>query len=255
MSVIIKIGNLQIIDIEKELGIVFSDEDRDYLASTHQENISKELQPNNWHFYDLPRMIEFGSYKAFDKFKKMLKEYKTDKPIKTCFYNEDTRLEAIFEMTDSKSGLPKYLVRTTYQERFLFIDRNLLVLKKVNKKTAIYEVVKPSSLERLYEDKLGYEGISIFSDPYVPKDRVETYGEIKLNIDDIQNLDKNGNILVTSEKTYGYTKKKDEKKYSSYKVWDNSSTWTVSARKSSVSKFERMLEDNKKHLLSKKNEG
>ena len=40
---VILIGNLTIADLEKDLGIKFNDEDRQYLTSTRQEDVSKSL--------------------------------------------------------------------------------------------------------------------------------------------------------------------------------------------------------------------
>lgn len=251
MATIIQLGNLTIADIEKELGIIFDKDDKLYLEKTHQNNISQKLQPENWHFYDMPHRIDFGSYKAFDTFKKLLDKYDIDKQIQLGFLNEDVKLENLFDMIDEKSGLPRYLVRTTYKATSKFIDRSLLVLTKVNKKTAIYSIIAYNGLERLYEDKLGYEGISILSDPYVPKDNMETYSERKFKVDDLVNRDMNNNILVSVDKSI-ISDKTDEMDYTVYTPWNKKTMWTVSPKRGFLSDFEVLLSDNKSHLKAKK---
>ena len=62
---VILIGNLTIADLEKDLGIKFNDADRQYLESTRQEDVSKKLAHDAWHFFDIPRRLVLGSPKIY----------------------------------------------------------------------------------------------------------------------------------------------------------------------------------------------
>ena len=57
----IYLGNLSIEQIEKEYGVIFSEEDRQWLSEHHQDK-ADNIRKDKWHFFDIPRIIVVGSY-------------------------------------------------------------------------------------------------------------------------------------------------------------------------------------------------
>ena len=83
----IRIGNLRVEDIEDQLKIKFTKEERDYLNSTRQEDVSIDLDAKCWHFFDLPRVLVFGSRRSHSKFKEILSNHEISGSIQTEFFN------------------------------------------------------------------------------------------------------------------------------------------------------------------------
>ena len=69
----IYLGNLSIEQIEKEYGVVFTDEDKQWLQEHHQDEASN-IQSDKWHFFDIPRVMMTGSHECakeiYDRFEK-----------------------------------------------------------------------------------------------------------------------------------------------------------------------------------------
>lgn len=61
----IYLGNLSIEQIEREYGVTFSDEDKQWLQEHHQDE-ADNIQWYKWHFFDIPRVMVTGS-NAFAK--------------------------------------------------------------------------------------------------------------------------------------------------------------------------------------------
>lgn len=81
MGVEVKFGNLGIDAIERDLGIKFTEEDRKLLQETRQETVmvgneKVKMPSRSWHFFDIPRQLELGSYGFFLEIRKMLSRYK-----------------------------------------------------------------------------------------------------------------------------------------------------------------------------------
>lgn len=56
----IYLGNLTIEQIEKEYGVNFSEEDKQWLSEHHQDQASG-IEKDKWHFFDIPRIMMAGS--------------------------------------------------------------------------------------------------------------------------------------------------------------------------------------------------
>ena len=56
----IYLGNLTIEQIEKEYGVNFSEEDKQWLSEHHQDQASG-IEKDKWHFFDIPRIMMTGS--------------------------------------------------------------------------------------------------------------------------------------------------------------------------------------------------
>lgn len=56
----IYLGNLSIEQIEREYGVAFSDEDKQWLQEHHQDE-ANNIRWDKWHFFDIPRVIVTGS--------------------------------------------------------------------------------------------------------------------------------------------------------------------------------------------------
>ena len=70
----IYLGNLTIEQIERRLGIEFSEAERGELKSTRQENASN-ISSDKWHCFDIPFMIVCGSYAFAERLKEILTPY------------------------------------------------------------------------------------------------------------------------------------------------------------------------------------
>jgi len=58
----IYLGNLSIEQIEREYGIAFTEEDKQWFQEHHQDKASN-IQSDKWHFFDIPRVMMTGSHK------------------------------------------------------------------------------------------------------------------------------------------------------------------------------------------------
>lgn len=110
---IVKFGNLGIDEIEKELGINFTKEDRDRLKTTRQERLMNgmevvEMPAESWHLFDMPRQLELGSYRFFCEIQKMLRKYDLKGRLTVSYQlAEDEKVENYYQLK-SDSGYPMY---------------------------------------------------------------------------------------------------------------------------------------------------
>ena len=81
----IRLGNLDVAALERHLGIKFTKDDRLYMENTRQEDVSIQLKPESWHFFDIPKSIHFGSLKALNTFRKILSNYELKGSLETTF--------------------------------------------------------------------------------------------------------------------------------------------------------------------------
>lgn len=70
----IYLGNLSIEQIEREYGVAFSDEDKQWLQEHHQDKASN-IQRDKWHFFDMPRVMMAGSNEFAKEIYDMFQKY------------------------------------------------------------------------------------------------------------------------------------------------------------------------------------
>lgn len=175
MGVVVKFGNLEVSDIERKLGIVFSDEHRNLLETTRQENVKNPLLPRSWHYFDLPNELVFGSYKFFNEFREILTSYELKGRITVSYeLADDEKIENHYELKN-EDGFPNYLSceEITEFEGKGFRRHHFWKLVRVNKLTLVYQRIGQFYFNK---DVLGVEGVYFFSDSIVPKDD-SIYGE------------------------------------------------------------------------------
>ena len=196
----IRLGNLTVVDLERELGIKFSDEDREYLKATRQENVSRKLAAESWHFFDLPRTLSFGSIKFGMKITKLIKNYNPQGSI-TCDYqlDEETELPKNFYNLKTESGYPRFLFSVS---KYLPIDAYnsyaYFQLVKENKKSLVYRMTESMRFEK---DVLEFDQF-ILHETLVPKENVFLHREIKINKEIFDNLP-NDKIVYAGYEKYG----------------------------------------------------
>ena len=148
MATFVKFGNLLLDEIEKSLGIVFSSQDEDFFKNTHQENVREDLNPLAWHFFELPKQLELGSYRMFLKVQEIFAKYNPKGTLQLSVNLADNeKIINNFHVTD-ESGFPKYLV----SKKWGFTRFYELV--KINKVTLVYQPVKT---QEIFKDVLGFE--------------------------------------------------------------------------------------------------
>lgn len=210
---ILKLGNLGIKDIEKDLGIKFSEEDFKFLEETHENKVSKGLEDvklpkDSWHFFELPRELVLGSLEFFNKFQNILNKYELNGFVKVSFDTaEDETIKGRFTLKTSE-GFPTFLVKHYFWENVSIIQ--FFQLRKINKKTLVYTKV-PSV--RFFKDVLKISN-PIINDTLVPEEQnnlKSTLGDLKINKEQVFNP--MNNIVLTEEF-------KDENRIDIVKIWN-----------------------------------
>lgn len=74
----IHLGNLSSQDIENRLQIAMSDEDKQFLDESRQENVSIPVAVDKWHCFDIPSKIVAGSMDMAIKIRDVLAKYEKD---------------------------------------------------------------------------------------------------------------------------------------------------------------------------------
>ena len=91
----IYLGNLTIEEMEKRIGSTFSSELRTLLEETREEECSKVKGNRKWHCYDIPFMLECGTYdfakELYDK-------------LKDLSYNETMQIGVNQDVPDTNVG-------------------------------------------------------------------------------------------------------------------------------------------------------
>lgn len=210
---IIKLGNLDIKDIEKDLGIKFSEEDFNFLEKTHLTQVSKGLEDvkfpkDSWHFFANPRELVLGSIKFFNEFQNILNKYELNGFIKVSFETaEDETIESRFTLKTS-DGIPRFLAAHHISGNFSTLQ--FFQLRKINKKTLVYTRI-PSV--RFFKDVLKISN-TIINDVLVPEEQNTlkgSLGDLKINKEQV--LNPMNNIVLTEEFKY-------ENRIDIVKIWN-----------------------------------
>lgn len=154
MAVEVRFGNLGIDELERALGIVFTEEDRNLLKETRQEQVMEgnkalKMPSRSWHFFDMPRVLELGSYAFYLEIEKLLLNYEIKGRLEVSFvFADDEKIENLYEL-ENTDGYPKYLYghRISQSGYGLF---QFWQIYKVNKRTIEYRSVREESF---FEDK------------------------------------------------------------------------------------------------------
>ena len=77
MAVEVKFGNLGIDELERDIGIKLTEADRKFLQETRQEQVMEgkeavKMPTRAWHFFDIPRVLELGSYSFYLEIESLL---------------------------------------------------------------------------------------------------------------------------------------------------------------------------------------
>ncbi len=82
------LGNLSVEQIEKEYGVEFSTEDKEWLKTHRQTNVSIPLEKDKWHCFDIPRVIATDSEEFRDELYHMLSKYDFKGKIMIAIMND-----------------------------------------------------------------------------------------------------------------------------------------------------------------------
>lgn len=240
-----RIGNLRVEDIEDQLKIKFTKEERDYLNSTRQENISNELDANCWHFYDLPRVLVFGSRRSHSKFKEILSNHEISGSIQTEFLMTKEDDPASYYQLTTESGYPKFLFATRkYKPIDSFNDYSYYQLVKENKKTLVYRQV---GIKRFEKEVLGMTEF-ILNEILVPNEDEFRYCDIKLDKSAIESPMTDN--VVYAGKVYQYS----DDDIMIMKIW-NGELHRDYTKREPISKFTNAIEKYRLHLKNLKKRG
>ena len=242
MAVEVKFGNLGIDAIERDLGIKFTEDDRKLLQETRQEQVmnGKEvvgMPARSWHFFDIPRQIDLGSYGFFLEIREMLSRYKLKGKLAVHFvFSEEEKPENLYQLK-TKEGFPIFLygTRTEILAGSTFTHPCFCEIYKENKKTIVYKEVKTL---RFFEEVKGLD-MYVPDEFLVPKEGGYSGHEVKLSKDELVNANNKNTILFNS--MLGIYRVKpwngEKLKYIDSKYWELK-----------YSELEKELKDYKKHL-------
>ena len=198
MAVEVKFGNLGIDAIERDLGIKFTEEDRKLLQETRQETVMKgnekvNMPSRSWHFFDIPRQLELGSYGFFLEIRKMLSRYELKGKLEVNFvFSDEEKPEKLYRLR-TLEGFPVFLygTKTEVLAGSTFTHPCFYQIYKENKKTIVYKEVE--TLEFLAEVK----GLDMYvpRDFLVPKEGGYKWREVKLTKDELLNPSDKNTIL------------------------------------------------------------
>lgn len=241
----IRIGNLRVEDIEEQLKIKFTEEERDYLNSTCQEDVSIDLDAERWHFYDLPRVLVFGSRKSHARFKEILSNHKISGSIQTEFLMTKEDEPASYYQLTTESGYPRFLFATKkYKPLDSFNDYSYYQLVKENKKTLVYKQVKTKRFEK---EVLGMTEF-ILNDILVPDEDEFCYCDIKLDKSVIESPTHDN--VIYAGKVYQYS----DDDVMILKIW-NGELHRNYTKREPISKFTNAIEKYRLHLKNLKKRG
>lgn len=156
MAVEVKFGNLGIDEIERDLGIKLTEADRKFLQETRQEQVMNgegalKMPSRSWHFFDMPRVLELGSYSFYLEIEKLLSNYEIKGRLEVSFvFADDEKIENLYEL-ESENSYPNYLFGHIVMGKFAEIGSfSFWQIYKENKKTIEYRRVK---YESFFEEK------------------------------------------------------------------------------------------------------
>ena len=198
MAVEVKFGNLGIDAIERDLGIKFTEDDRKLLQETRQEQVmdGKEvvkMPSRSWHFFDIPRQLELGSYGFFLEIRKMLSQYELKGKLAVNFvFSEEEKPENLYKLRTIEN-FPVFLygTKTEVLAGSTFTHPCFYQIYKENKKTIIYKEVKTS---RFFAEVKGLD-VYVPRDFLVPKEGNYEWCEVKLTKDELLNPSNKNTIL------------------------------------------------------------
>lgn len=241
----IRIGNLRVEDIEDQLKIKFTKEERDYLNSTRQEDVSIDLDAKCWHFFDFPRVLVFGSRRSHSKFKEILSNHEISGSIQTEFLMMKEDYPASYYQLTTESGYPKFLFATRkYKPLDSFNDYSYYQLVKENKKTLVYRQV---GIKRFEKEVLGMTEF-ILNEILVPNEDEFCYCDIKLDKSAIESPMTDN--VVYAGKVYQYS----DDDIMIVKIWSGELHRNYTKREP-ISKFTNAIEKYRLHLKNLKKRG
>ena len=193
-----KFGNLGIDAIERDLGIKFTEEDRKLLQETRQETVMKgnekvNMPSRSWHFFDIPRQLELGSYGFFLEIRKMLSRYDLKGKLDVNFvFSEEEKPEKLYKLRTIE-GFPVFLYGTKTQvlAGSTFTHPCFYQIYKENKKTIVYKEVKTLS----FFAKVKELDMHVPDDFLVPKEGDYNGREVKLSKNELLNPNNKNTIL------------------------------------------------------------
>lgn len=240
----ILIGNLTIEDLEKDLGIKFNEEDRQYLNSTRQEDVSKKLASDAWHFFDIPRRLVLGSPKAHRKFKDLLKKYEPTGSVQIeIMLDKDSEPKSFYQMT-TESGYPRFLFSVS---KYLPIDSynsySYYQLVKENRKSLVYRRVR----SKRFESEVLELDAFILHETLVPAEDDFGYDEVKIS-KEVFDLTNNDEVVLAGHEPYSATDVRYLTRWNGERHLDK-------IHKDSSDKFFKIIEDHKLRMreLRKRN--
>lgn len=210
----IRLGNLTVEDLERDLEIKFSDEDIEYLKSTRQENVSKKLSAEAWHYFDLPRTLSFGSVRFAMKIVKLIKSYHPQKSMTYDYQiDEETETPKSFYNLETESGYPRFLFSVS---KYLPIDAfnhyAYFQLIKENRKSLTYRMIGFKMFEK---EMLDFDQF-LLHDTIVPDEDNFLYQEIRISKEVFENPPKD-NIVYAGYRSHGSYIDKETMIY--FKLW------------------------------------
>lgn len=198
MAVEVKFGNLGIDAIERDLGIKFTEEDRKLLQETRQETVMEgnekaNMPSRSWHFFDIPRQLELGSYGFFLEIRKMLSRYKLKGKLDVNFvFSDEEKPEKLYRLR-TLEGFPIFLygTKTEVIAGSTFTHPCFYQLYKENKKTIVYKEVETLKFFAEVKELDMY----VPRDFLVPKEGDYKWREVKLTKDELLNPSDKNTIL------------------------------------------------------------
>lgn len=198
MAVEVKFGNLGIDAIERDLGIKFTEEDRKLLQETRQETVMEgnekvNMPSRSWHFFDIPRQLELGSYGFFLEIRKMLSRYELKGKLDVNFvFSDEEKPEKLYRLR-TLEGFPIFLygTKTEVIAGSTFTHPCFYQLYKENKKTIVYKEVETLKFFAEVKELDMY----VPRDFLVPKEGDYKWREVKLTKDELLNPSDKNTIL------------------------------------------------------------
>lgn len=198
MAVEVKFGNLGIDAIERDLGIKFTEEDRKLLRETRQETVMEgnekvKMSSRSWHFFDIPRQLELGSYGFFLEIRKMLSRYELKGKLDVNFvFSDEEKPEKLYRLR-TLEGFPVFLygTKTEVLAGSTFTHPCFYQIYKGNKKTVVYKEVETLKFFAEVKELDMY----VPRDFLVPKEGDYKWREVKLTKDELLNPSDKNTIL------------------------------------------------------------
>lgn len=247
----IRIGNLDVASLERHLGIKFTEDNRLYMENTRQEDVSIQLKPESWHFFDIPKSIHFGSLKALNTFRKLLSNYELKGSLEATFdLDEATEKPQAYYNLRNENDYPRFLfVKNKYTPIDAYTKFGYIQLVKENKHTLVYRAVGTKGFEESY---LGITDF-IMHKTLVPNEDKFHYQEIKLD-KNIFDEPFRKNIVYAGCKKFGTFV--DKKELEVISIW-NGELHKDYIEREPESQFLEQIENYKKHvkLIKKPKEG